>query len=796
MEGNAIRRVANGINVGQYRCLERVNAGVDRVASSGGVFGLKADWVIFVGMNDNDINVPTNPFSVVDRSPSEISGRPFFEDIGSRVVEDIAAHRGLIVILGEQGTGKTQLLHWIIKNLDPVYTRIPLHGAHLGAATEEAEKGKSNAAHTEHALHKWQVTRDFVITQASDGHEVVVLIDDAHALAPAIIDELVSMLHHESLPEQRVAIVLLGLPVLGERMSQSKFDDRAENSHVVYRLDQPEPIPVASFIEERMASADDTIAFPDETIDLIEHCSGGKPALVNTLCGWTFLLACRDGVSTVTNALVTEAAFRCGLLKTSSEGADLAPFPEGQLAVDFLRREHHVHREPSSVPATEAEDDTGNESVLVRLSKQVDRLNEPNANNEAEKSDVVPRLDHSRDNQASSFMEAAMAQYAVDFQHETIELIERYCGGKSALVRTLCGWAFLLAWRDGASTITSRLIHEAAVRSGLSKAPGKETDVVPCPRGQQAIEFLRRERSTRNEPPTQTASDVQDGLGNNASGHTRRELDTNNTKTIAERNTAHEALVNTDLGRDKTREHLHSFPAGRRARSRAEPMSWLARRLSKILSYLTSFVSRNSAADSDDNLYRPIDEQRETGRLFTIHRVAAGLLSLFLLGGVLLYFVYPHASQNDSDETSLEPSDFREFAPKLHDREGLSGDAMPLAKQESVTPDNTTGDVSERPTSPDLREQPHIEALLEKAQAQYEAKKLTMPAGDNALETYQTILSASPDFQPALDGIAKIRERYKRWAQAAQRESDLSKAEYFHKKALSLDSQSVLTKLR
>ena len=77
-----------------------------------------------------------------------------------------------------------------------------------------------------------------------------------------------------------------------------------------------------------------------------------------------------------------------------------------------------------------------------------------------------------------------------------------------------------------------------------------------------------------------------------------------------------------------------------------------------------------------------------------------------------------------------------------------------------------------------------IDKLLVTAKQQFEAKNLTTPPGNNAFETYQSILSKSPNHEAALQGIQNIHDRYISWANHYLRINQTERAKYFYSKAL------------
>jgi len=66
--------------------------------------------------------------------------------------------------------------------------------------------------------------------------------------------------------------------------------------------------------------------------------------------------------------------------------------------------------------------------------------------------------------------------------------------------------------------------------------------------------------------------------------------------------------------------------------------------------------------------------------------------------------------------------------------------------------------------------EPLLSRLLATAQTQYQNLKLTTPRGDNAFETYQSVLRVDPRNADARAGLEAITRRYMAWAQRAWRQ--------------------------
>ncbi|MGH8656473.1 MAG: tetratricopeptide repeat protein, partial [Gammaproteobacteria bacterium] len=79
--------------------------------------------------------------------------------------------------------------------------------------------------------------------------------------------------------------------------------------------------------------------------------------------------------------------------------------------------------------------------------------------------------------------------------------------------------------------------------------------------------------------------------------------------------------------------------------------------------------------------------------------------------------------------------------------------------------------------------------LLARAERQMSAKQLTTPDGDAALESYEQVLELLPGHEGALEGIARIKEEYKLWAEADKHRGNWERAEASLEKALAIDPE-------
>ena len=239
-------------------------------------------------MNEQFLNLAglrENPFHV-SPNPRFYYSTPAHDTALAELMYGIETRRGLLVLTGEAGTGKTSILNQILDWLRHrgrstafiFHTRVEPIGllrlilADFGLPCES--KSKSDLIRT---LHHWLLQRHAV-------NDVPVLIlDEAQALPPQTLDEIRLILNVETSVGKLLQIILSGQPELEEKLRL-----RALRQRIMFhsRLSALTEKQTAAYIARRLAVAGcaDTSAFPQEVVQSIYAISQGIPRVVNLLC--------------------------------------------------------------------------------------------------------------------------------------------------------------------------------------------------------------------------------------------------------------------------------------------------------------------------------------------------------------------------------------------------------------------------------------------------------------------------------------------------------------------------------
>ena len=229
-----------------------------------------------------------NPFNV-SPDPEYLFLNPRTQALLDDLASAIQARKGLLLLTGEAGTGKTTLLNVLRQGLQKQKTPtafifnphlevnefFDLMLAEFGISCGSRLKGSALAR-----LNQWLVER------YRAGKNSVVILDEAQGLPEHVLEEIRMLLNHDSPPENLLQIVLSGQPELEARLKHHEL--RHIRQHISLRC-RTMPLTVAEtheYIETRLEVAGGTLndVFAPEAISAAHYYSSGIPRVLNILC--------------------------------------------------------------------------------------------------------------------------------------------------------------------------------------------------------------------------------------------------------------------------------------------------------------------------------------------------------------------------------------------------------------------------------------------------------------------------------------------------------------------------------
>jgi general secretion pathway protein A len=212
----------------------------------------------------------------------------------------IVERAGLLVLIGEVGTGKTTLVRQLLDSL-PAEVRSVLV-MHPTVAFEEIldhvllELGIPVQGGGRDAL--LERLAEFLREHVYAGGNTVVFFDEAQALQDATLDALPALLDLAGAGgHPALQIVLAGQPELETRLASRAHATLRARVAVTARLGPLPPDEVASYVRARLAhaQAQDLEIFTPEALARVAALSGGIPRIINVLCEAALVAAFADG---------------------------------------------------------------------------------------------------------------------------------------------------------------------------------------------------------------------------------------------------------------------------------------------------------------------------------------------------------------------------------------------------------------------------------------------------------------------------------------------------------------------
>ena len=251
------------------------------------------------------------PFALTP-DPRFIYFTPSHTEVMANLHYGIESGKGLVVVTGEVGTGKTTILRWMMQRLDRTVLVAYIFNPRF-SVTEFYQHVASLFD-----IQKWETKPELLVelgkaleSRHSRGLRTVLIIDEAQGLSPAVLEEIRLLSNYESDTEKQLQIVLTGQPELREVLNDP--DLRQLKQRVALRC-VIKPLPTVEetdrYITSRLlaAGAERTDIFSSSAIDYIYRCTEGIPRNINNLCDNALLTGYAAGDLTISRAIIEEVA--------------------------------------------------------------------------------------------------------------------------------------------------------------------------------------------------------------------------------------------------------------------------------------------------------------------------------------------------------------------------------------------------------------------------------------------------------------------------------------------------------
>ena len=267
------------------------------------------------------------PFALTP-DPRFIYFTPSHTEVMANLHYGIESGKGLVVVTGEVGTGKTTILRWMMQRLDRTVMVAYIFNPRF-SVTEFYQHVASLLE-----VQKWETKPELLAelgkaleSRHSRGLRTVLIIDEAQGLSPAVLEEIRLLSNFESDTAKQLQIVLTGQPELREVLNDP--DLRQLKQRVALRC-VIKPLPTVEdtdrYITSRLlvAGAERTDIFSTAAIDYIYRCTEGIPRNINNICDNALLAGYAAGVLTIDRSIIEEVAESLDMLPRAERRAATA----------------------------------------------------------------------------------------------------------------------------------------------------------------------------------------------------------------------------------------------------------------------------------------------------------------------------------------------------------------------------------------------------------------------------------------------------------------------------------------
>ncbi len=226
----------------------------------------------------------------------------------------LSSGKGVTVLIGEAGTGKTTLLHAALESehcrhvtcvylMNPTLTRnefIEMLSVQFGLSAQAATSKATLLKELDAVLRE----------RRARGQITALLIDEAQSLSDELLEEIRLLANNETSTEKLLSLVLAGQPELRDRLNENEL--RQLKQRVTLRC-EIRPFTVqetAAYIAGRIRTAGGDAAklFTREAVVLIHERSGGIPRTISVMCDNALLTGFGLGKQPVSYQMVLEVA--------------------------------------------------------------------------------------------------------------------------------------------------------------------------------------------------------------------------------------------------------------------------------------------------------------------------------------------------------------------------------------------------------------------------------------------------------------------------------------------------------
>jgi MSHA biogenesis protein MshM len=251
------------------------------------------------------------PFTLTPNTAFYVGLEPHNEALAV-LLTALKTGEGFIKVIGEVGTGKTLLCRKLLNEIPEHFVTAYIPNPYLKPdelrRAVAVELGIKQAQRMSVQLLTQRIQQR-LLELHSEGHSVVLILDEAQALPEDSLEALRLFTNLETETRKLLQVVLFAQPELDERLATTRFRQLKQRITFSYKLREMTAQEVQSYIQHRMkvAGYKGAALFSTALSNKVAKVSKGIPRLVNVLCHKMLMLSYGQGQYQITNKHLSAA---------------------------------------------------------------------------------------------------------------------------------------------------------------------------------------------------------------------------------------------------------------------------------------------------------------------------------------------------------------------------------------------------------------------------------------------------------------------------------------------------------
>lgn len=231
----------------------------------------------------------------------------------STIKYGIEQSKGIVVVIGEVGTGKTTTLRSAIQQFQRSVLAAYIFNPFL--TVPEFYEQLSSGLGLEVAPSASKATRldalgRLLAARHAQRLRTALIVDEAHGLPGDVMEEVRLLANFETSSEKLLQVILCGQPELRAVLNRTDLRQLKQRVSLRCTLKPLSPFEVNEYIRFRLkvAQAERINLFDPDAVALIGQISQGVPRIVNNICDNALLYGFAGGCDVVSDEIVREVA--------------------------------------------------------------------------------------------------------------------------------------------------------------------------------------------------------------------------------------------------------------------------------------------------------------------------------------------------------------------------------------------------------------------------------------------------------------------------------------------------------